>query len=83
MNIRAEVKKLLELQSYRQRNSGLGLMRTRGGMLCVHTGENGTRISKPGIDRLGNPTKETYVRVQILPAAPQRVEWVNEKNLRG
>jgi hypothetical protein len=51
-------------------------MQTRKGSICVHTGPGGTRVVRKERDGV-------YVRVQILPAVPLRIEWVAERNLKG
>jgi hypothetical protein len=58
-------------------------MKTRNGVQCINTGAGNTRITRPGQDRRGAPTTETYVQVQLLPLVPRRLEWVNERNLKG
>lgn len=51
-------------------------METKNGTPCVNTGTDGTRVIK-------QTAQGIYVRVQILPPVPQRIEWVNERNLTG
>ena len=50
-------------------------MKTIKGRPCVHTGADGTKVEKRG-------DHEVYYRVQLLPAGPQRLEWVAERNLK-
>lgn len=50
-------------------------MKTIKGARCVRTGNNGSAITK----FVG---QTEYVQVQMLPAAPQRIQWVAKKNLQ-
>jgi hypothetical protein len=61
------------------------ILKTSKGALCQHTGPHGGR----GLQRTGQQYARVngkfqlpnYIQVQMLPAHPQRMEWVREDHL--
>jgi hypothetical protein len=50
-------------------------MKTRNGALCFHTGNDYSAVKRT------DDQQRTYVRVQMYPPLPQRIEWVREENI--